>query len=112
MRGSLKKGNVHGAKFFIGAAVTRCLTGDPSPLAKAILAELKMPVGLAPNQQITANAFARRLADSEVLEPIDRLPIFGEAFENAIGRTFAITEIDLRIPVAELGPPWNKPRKR
>jgi hypothetical protein len=108
----LKKRNVCGVKFFVAAALLKCVSRDRSPLAQAILAILKMRVGLAPNQQITATAFAKRLAADALLQLIEELPIYGEASQDAFGRTFAVTEIDLRIPVAELGPPWNKPRKR
>jgi hypothetical protein len=112
MRACLKKRNVRGTQFFAGVALVRCVSRDRSALSQALVAELKTSIGLPPNKPISTASFARRLAEGELLAPIGQLPIFGEAFQNAIGRTFAVTEIDLRIPVAELGPPWNKPRKR
>jgi hypothetical protein len=79
---------------------------------EALLAQIKTCVGLAPNQQVNRAAFARRLAESALLEPIEGLPIFGQASENAIGRSFALAEIDVRIPREALGEPWNRPGSR
>jgi hypothetical protein len=107
MRACLEKGNVRGAQFFAGVALVRCLSLSPrSALREAILAQIKTSVGIAPNQQMTTAAFARRLADNALMEPIKQLPIFREATE--IGRTFPLAEIDVAIPIEDLGVPWNQ----
>jgi hypothetical protein len=109
MRAYLEKSNVRGVQFFAGAALARCLGFFPrSALVETLLAQVKTCAGLAPNQQITTTAFARRLAGSALLAPIKQLPIFGQASENAIGRSFALVQIDVAIPLAELGVPWNR----
>jgi hypothetical protein len=106
MRACLKKRNVGGVRFFAAVALVRCLSRDSSPLAQALLAEIKMGIGLAPNRQITPTAFARHLASSPILEALEE--VCGEAFENSTNRSFVLAQIAVGVPVAELGPPWDK----
>jgi hypothetical protein len=106
MRTCVEKRNIDGVRFFAAAALVRTLTRDPSPLAQTLLAEVKTRVGIAPNSPLSTTTFARAVARIGLLDSIK--DIFGQAFENAIGRSFALAEIDVRIPVKALGPPWDR----
>jgi hypothetical protein len=107
--GCLEKKNVRAVQFFTAAAFIKALLRDPgSALVQSLLAECKTATGLAPNQRLSTRALAEALAKSQLLEPIETLPIFGPASASVVGRSFALAEIDLQIPTAELGPPWNR----
>jgi hypothetical protein len=109
----LEKGDAGGIQFFAAAAMIRFLSRDPSPLAQTLVAQLKTKLEIAPNSVLSLAAFARLIARSSLLEPIKALSIFGQAFENTIGRSFALAEIDVRIPRKALGKPWDRnPSKR
>jgi hypothetical protein len=114
VRSALGRRNISAVRFFAGVALAKCLLrSDRSALLRALLAQVKTCAGVAPNEQIATTAFARRLADSALMEPIKDLPIFGHASQDATGRSFALAEIDASIPTIELGPPWNQsPSKR
>lgn len=107
MRPCLAKRNVRGAKFFAAAALSRCLVHSAqSALTEVLLAEIR--TGLAPNEQISKGALTQALVESTLLEPIERLPVFGSAFTDAVGRSFRLAELDLAIPTADLGAPWDR----
>jgi hypothetical protein len=107
MRKYMEKGDVDGVRFLAAAAFAKFLLRHRNPLARTLLGEVKTLVGVAPNTVLSIAAFARTLARSSLLEPISRLPVFGQSFAGMVGRSFPLAEIDLAIPVAELGPPWN-----
>jgi hypothetical protein len=112
IRSCLRENNADNIQFFVAVGLVKCLGRDPSALAQRLLAEVKTLAGVAPNQPITTVSLARRLAKSALLEPIRALPIFGQAAEHLVGRSFPLAQIAVRIPVAELGPPWNRPEAR
>jgi hypothetical protein len=110
----LSRSDIETTRFFTGVALAKCLLRrGRSALVETLLAEAKTRADIAPNSCLSTAAFARTLAQSALLEPIKQLPIFGQAFENTIGRSFALAKIDVRIPVKALGPPWDRsPSKR
>ena len=108
-RAGLEKHNSSAIGFFVAVALAKCLQRSPrSVLTETLLREIETRADIAPNGRLSTTAFARRLAQSPLLAGLAFLPIFGRAFGNAVGRSFALAEIDLAIPVAELGAPWDR----
>jgi hypothetical protein len=103
----LGKRSVGGLKFFVAVALIQRLHEDLSPLAEALLAELKILGGLAPNQPVSTVSLARRVAQSELLQGITRLPL-GKTFETLIGRTFPLGVLEAKVARVEWGPPWHR----
>jgi hypothetical protein len=105
----LKERKVGTLKFFAALALAKCLFySRRNALVEALLTECKTLVGKAPNSRDDATAFANALAKGTLLEAVERLPIFGDAFGRATGRSFRLAEITLRIPTGVLGQPWDR----
>jgi hypothetical protein len=110
IQSSLKRSDKKALQLLAVEGLAKCLLKRGDAMTEALLVQCKTLAGIAPYQDVGIREFSAALAESALLAGLPFLPIYGRAFGNTIGRSFALAEIDLRISRDALGTPWNRRR--
>jgi hypothetical protein len=97
----LRQKKVGVVRFFAALPLAKFLLRRQNALAAAMRAECLTLAGQGANSHADTTTFAQLLAKSALPERIEQLPIFGDRFESAVGRSFRLAELQLLVREAD-----------